>query len=78
MRQIKIFKAVETDIPMLEQSINKWIRENNINVVQVFGNICPQNIIPGHDKAVLQKTIYTPADILIVVVYETDELQTSG
>ena len=70
MRQIKIFKGSETDLPHLEESVNRWIRENGVEVVQVFGNIAPQTVFPDANRSILHKTAYTPADVFIVVVYE--------
>lgn len=77
VRQIKIFKGSETDLPHLEESVNRWIAENQVEVVQVFGNIAPQTVFPDANRAVLHKTAYTPADILIVVVYEAKAEVTS-
>lgn len=78
MRQIKLFKGIETELEALEQSVNRWIAENKIDVVQVFGNISPQSIMPGADRNVIQKTVFAPADVLIVVVYEAPDSEASA
>jgi len=67
MRQIKIFKSVETEITALSDEVNDWIRENQINVVRVSGNIAPQTERPdgGGFK-------YPPSDVMVLVEYEVN------
>lgn len=69
MHQIKIFKMRENDLERLEQVVNQWIAENQVRVVQIFGNIAPQSPKAG-GVSTITKTAHDPSDILIVVVYE--------
>ncbi len=70
MQQIKIFKSIESDVSDLEQDINAWLKESSARVVNVFGNIAPQTISdPERAKG---SRGFSPSDILIVVLYETD------
>ena len=42
MRQVKVFKGVETELWNLEEEINKWVEESGATIVQITGNIAPQ------------------------------------
>ena len=70
MQQIKIFKTIEPEIESLEKQINAWIRDNNVRVVNVFGNIAPQSGAADL-KAVTTSRGFAPSDVLVIVVYET-------
>jgi hypothetical protein len=67
MRQIKIFKSVETEVTTLSGEVNDWIRSNRINVVRVSGNIAPQS-----ERPEASGTRFPPSDVLILVEYEID------
>ena len=43
MQQVKIFKSIESEVSNLEETINTWIAEENVNVTNIFGNIAPQS-----------------------------------
>ncbi|REJ73026.1 MAG: hypothetical protein DWQ34_23230 [Planctomycetota bacterium] len=66
MRQVKLFKGVEAEIGSLESEVNSWIRESQVDVVGVRGNIAPQST---GGPSTGQR--FTPSDILIIVEYET-------
>jgi hypothetical protein len=72
MQQVKIFKAIESDVPQLERQINAFLRDNpDAKVVQMTGNIAPQT--EGGQKAAtssLGKGI-PPSDVLVILLYET-------
>lgn len=67
MRQIKIFKSVETEVTPLSEEINDWIRQNKINVVRISGNIAPQSERPEGGRVT-----FPPSDVLVLVEYEVD------
>lgn len=67
MRQIKLFKGIESELSTLEAEVNQWIAKNKIRVVQISGNIAPQS--PVDTKAVSR---FPGSDILIIVEYETE------
>ena len=70
MQQIKIFKGVESDLRRLEGSVNDWLRESGVRVVQVTGNIAPQSGSHAASAGASQSA-FTPSDVMILVVYET-------
>ncbi len=70
MQQIKIFKSIESDVSDLERDINAWLKESGARVVNVFGNIAPQTI--GDPAKAKGSRSFSPSDVLIVVLYETD------
>lgn len=39
MRQVKIFKGLESDVTKLEEEVNAWIHQTRSKVVFVTGNI---------------------------------------
>lgn len=41
MQQIKIFTSVEMELGALEAEMNRWLAENNIEVLNITGNIAP-------------------------------------
>ncbi|MBA61952.1 MAG: hypothetical protein CMJ76_06245 [Planctomycetaceae bacterium] len=63
MQQIKIFKSIESELTTMEDEINQWIAENDINVVNILGNIAPQTPTgPGMGT-------FSSSDVLLVVLY---------
>ncbi len=70
MQQIKIFKSIESDVSDLERDINAWLKESGARVVNVIGNIAPQTI-SDPEKAKGSRG-FSPSDVLIAVLYETD------
>ena len=71
MQQIKIFKGVESEISRLEASVNDWIRESEVRVVRITGNIAPQTETKSSRSGLAQGG-FTPSDVMILVVYEVD------
>ncbi len=51
----------------LESRVNAWLAENDVRIVNSFGNIAPQS--ESHRDGGLSRG-YTPSDIVIFVVYE--------
>ncbi|QDT18124.1 hypothetical protein [Alienimonas californiensis] len=70
MQQIKFFKATEADLTSLETEMNDWLRDSGAKVVQVFGNIAPQTVVPDDASHGLTKSAFAPSDVLMAVVYE--------
>ena len=69
MHQIKIFKAVESDIAAMEREVNNWLRETGVRVINITGNIAPQTIAE-EGGAGLGKSAYPPSDVILIVLYE--------
>ena len=64
MQQIKIFKSIESELSSLEDEINSWMTEQNVTVINIFGNIAPQSPSgPGMGS-------FSSSDVLVVVLYE--------
>ena len=72
LHQIKLFKGVETNLHAMEGEINTWLRQSNVRVLQVFGNIAPQSVLlePEPTRAGPQRG-FSASDVLVAVVYET-------
>lgn len=70
MKQIKIFKSVETELNALESEINSWIKKNSINVVSIQGNIAPQSSEKTGSSGALSQGAFSPSDVLVMVTYE--------
>ena len=67
MRQIKLFKGVEAELASLESEVNSWIRQSQVHIVGIRGNIAPQSTRgPNSGER------FTPSDIVIIVEYETN------
>ena len=64
MRQVKIFKVLESEWQSLERGINRWIDESGATVLDVSGSIAPQST-RSHPNA-----RENPSDILVIVTYE--------
>ena len=72
MRLVKIFKGFEHEYQELETKINDWIRENDINVQQIFGNIAPQSSSKEPNAQSLGSSVYASSDIMVFVLYTTN------
>ena len=70
MQQIRIFKSIESEVTDLERQINGWIQESGARVIHMFGNIAPQTVIS--ETAAASGRAFSPSDIMIIVLYETD------
>ena len=61
MQQIKIFKAVDTELEDLEKQINRFIRKHGVRVLSISGNHSaaldassgPMNTFSGGDVTVI-------------------------
>lgn len=70
MHQVKFFKGLESSLPALEKEMNTWLAENQINVVQVFGNLAATSGDRTEQNS-LAAYPYVASDVLLVVVYST-------
>jgi hypothetical protein len=66
MRQVKLFKGIESEASVLEREVNAWIKEYQIDVVRISASIAPQSPGPA------AKDRFAPSDLLIVVEYQID------
>ena len=63
MRQVKIFKSIESELWNMEKEINNWVQESGAQIVSVTGNISPQTGGSASHG-------FASSDILIIVLYE--------
>ncbi len=71
MRQVKLFKGIESDVTVLEGEVNAWIRQSGVRVLNITGNIAPQSEKPGATGGGLGKSAFAPSDVILIVLYET-------
>jgi hypothetical protein len=67
MQQVKLFKSVESELEELEKDMNDWMKQNNVKVISIQGNIAPQTITGSHVGT------FSSSDILMIVHYETTD-----
>ena len=67
MQQVKIFECFENEVELLEAKINQWLKESQVKVISITGNIAPQSSV-SHPKAKP-----APSDVLLVILYETED-----
>ena len=70
MRQVKLFKSLESDISALEKEVNTWIRDSGVQIVRITGNIAPQSDKMGSTSAGLGGSQFMPSDVLMIILYE--------
>lgn len=68
MQQVKIFKSVDTEIPDMEQQINRWMRKSGARVLSITGNLSSQ---PNGGGGPLNS--FVASDLLVIVLYEIDK-----
>ena len=71
MQQIKIFKGLESELTVLEDAANGWLRETGANVVGMSGNIAPQSAKPGSTSSGLGQSPFAASDVVLFLLYET-------
>ena len=76
MQQVKLFTGSEDQIGSLERSVNDWLRSSNARVINVFGNIAPQSVMPiSESKASLSheggSRRFAASDVFMCIVYES-------
>ncbi|MBX3401846.1 MAG: hypothetical protein KF699_00380 [Phycisphaeraceae bacterium] len=76
IHQVKIFTGTEGAVGELEHRVNEWLTESKARVVNIFGNIAPQSVLPGTPITPLagadhgHSRRFGPSDIMLVVVYQ--------
>lgn len=68
MQQVRLFKGVENELREFEREINGWLQENDVKIVNVFGNIAPQSV--SGDSKLGRK--FESSDLFVVIVYEKE------
>ncbi|MCH8270270.1 MAG: hypothetical protein IH985_03555 [Planctomycetes bacterium] len=69
MQQIKLFVSPESEIGSMEENVNAWLRENDAEIVHVFGNIAPQTPAYVATKAEQTGRRFHPSDVFLAIVY---------
>jgi len=69
VHQIKIFKGLESNLPLLEKEVNAWLAESGARVVQMFGNLAAQSGQRNETNS-LAAYPYVASDVLLVILYE--------
>lgn len=69
MQQIKLFVGPESEVGSMEENVNAWLREHDVEIVQVFGNIAPQT--PAYLATKVEQTgrRFHPSDVFLAIVY---------
>lgn len=68
MQQIKIFKAVDSEIGDLESQINRFLRKNKVRVLSISGNHSPS---PAQSAGPMNT--FSGGDVTIIMLFEVDE-----
>ena len=63
MRQVKIFKSIESELWNMEKEINNWAQETGAEIVSVTGNIAPETGSSTPHG-------FSSSDVLVIVLYE--------
>lgn len=67
IQQVKLFKTIESELPEMEKTINRWIHKNKVKVLSMTGNIASHGSSGGGPMS-----SFSSSDILIVVMYERE------
>ena len=70
MRQVKIFKSIESNVTELEGEVNAWIRQSGATILSITGNIAPQSASLGSSAGGLGQGTYAPSDVVIIILYD--------
>jgi hypothetical protein len=74
MQQIRIFTGIEGETGRIADEVNGWLRQSNVKVVNIFGNIAPQGVMTKAENRIgateSASRRFVPSDIMLVVVYE--------
>lgn len=71
MQQIKIFKGIEHELKALEDEVNAWLVESQVEVLQIVGNMAPQTASSKRDAAGLTQGEFPPSDVFLIVLYRS-------
>jgi hypothetical protein len=70
MHRVKIFKGIENSLSELEEEINSWLVESQVEVLQIVGNIAPQTASSKPTATGLTQGDFPPSDVIVVVLYK--------
>ena len=70
MQQIKIFSGAEDQTGELEKEVNAWLRETQVKVLWMSGNIAPQSAAPTQASGSLGRGAFAPSDLILFVLYD--------
>ena len=70
MQQVKLFKAIESDITEVEQEINDWLKQSGAKVISMSGNIAPQSMKTADQQSSLSSGPFAASDVLVAILYE--------
>ncbi|OUT55756.1 MAG: hypothetical protein CBB71_19190 [Rhodopirellula sp. TMED11] len=68
MQQIKIFKAVDSEIGDLESQINRFLRKNKVRVLSISGN---HSSSPSQSAGPMNT--FSGGDVTIILLFEIEE-----
>ncbi len=71
MHQIKIFKALESDLTSFEKQINSWLAGSGVKIINIFGNVAAQSMPMDEKNIAISKGAWAPSDVVVFVHYET-------
>ena len=73
MQQVKLFIGVEDQLGTLEREVNTWIRDNDIKIHDIKGNIAPQTLSKEATTLAGTGRSFRPSDVFIMVIYEAND-----
>lgn len=68
MQQIKLFRAIDTELEELERTINRWIRKTGVRILSIQGNLTSAGSSSGPGMS-----SFAGGDVLIIVHFEVDQ-----
>ncbi len=66
IQQVKLFKSIESELPELEKTINRWIHKNQVKVLSITGNLS------SHGGSGTPMSSFSSSEILVIVMYERE------
>ena len=70
MQQVKIFKAVDTELDDMEKRINRFIRKNGIRVLSISGNHSSAS-----ESSSGPMNTFAGGDVTVILLYEIESSQ---
>lgn len=70
VQQVKIFKGIETDLRALEDQVNDWLLDTQVQIISMVGNLSPQSMGTASQDKGLTTGSFAPSDVLLIVLYE--------
>lgn len=80
MQQIKVFHGHKSENQQLEQEVNAWLKSSGAKIINIFGNIAPQAVMPVATERAIPGAINTggtrrfaDSDIMVVILFEAGD-----